>query len=138
MRSGGYNTTSTQSNNHYNKNRHHHHHNHKPKREYVICGKNIANQRQVMEKIYHKLHLTHLSQFLNLQRDKFVDSGGKYLLYTLYKNNYQTLLTSIFSNFPWSSLPSFSSSLISSHSHFLSLSNQRYVCHYSTPLPSPP
>ena len=54
-----------------------------------------------MEKIYKKLKLTDLQQFVDVPRTLYLRTGGFYLLLDYYSSSFPLLLSSLYPNFPW-------------------------------------
>jgi hypothetical protein len=91
-------------------------------------------QRLVMGKVYHKLKLKKFEDWRTVSISQFTNAGGNLLLRVYGEDHLQTLLTSIYPNYPWTLSPV----KPSPHSYFRSLSNQRCssLLLYCTPLPS--
>ena len=102
----------------------------------------LNNQQKRMEELFVKLKLQRMEDWVKVKRRTFNKSGGKQLL-LLYNRNFQTLLLSLYPNYPWhyhcnllssnlpslspnppSNLPSLSFNLVPKE-HFQSIENQR-------------
>ena len=117
----------------------------------------LNNQQKRMEELFVKLKLQRMEDWVKVKRRTFNKSGGKQLL-LLYNRNFQTLLLSLYPNYPWhyhcnllssnlpslspnppsnlpslspnppSNLPSLSFNLVPKE-HFQSIENQREFMH---------
>ena len=68
-----------------------------------------ANQRDFMDDLFIQFKLKSLDNWINIDRRKIKKNGGKRLL-KYYKNDMKSLLSSIYSNYPWC-FPSITNSL---------------------------
>ena len=76
----------------------------KKKRYKKYLFKSIEKQREFMDKLFIKLKLKSLDDWLKIKRMKFLPNGGEILIYKIYKNNMNNLLLSIYPNYPWTFL----------------------------------
>ena len=83
--------------------------------------KKIENQRKAMDKLFIKLKLISVEDWVNIKITKFEENGGKSLLLK-YDRNFMKLLTTIYPHFPWQ----FPQKIIEkSAGYFKSIENQR-------------
>ena len=78
-------------------------------------------QEKFMEKLYRKLNLSSLSDWLQISRRKILNNGGKKLLDKIYSSHFDILLSSIYPNYPWQ----FDNLKIYPTLYFKSILNQR-------------
>ena len=84
--------------------------------------KSIENQRKFMDELYAKFQLKSLDDWLLISRRKIVIHKGKRLIIDQYNNNYFSLLSTIYPNFPFN----FDHSKLQSRKEFFkSIENQR-------------
>ena len=58
-------------------------------------------QEKLMEKLFVRFQLVYLEDWLNIPRKMIHQHGGRTLLKRYYSNNFNTLLSSIYPNYPW-------------------------------------
>ena len=61
----------------------------------------LADQRAFMDSLFQKFRLRSLEDWKSISRKKIVLNGGKALILTLYKNNIQLLLSTIYPEYSW-------------------------------------
>ena len=62
--------------------------------------KSIENQRNYMDNLFKNLNLNTLNDFVNISNIFYQQKEGNYLL-SYYKDNFNSLLSTIYPNFPW-------------------------------------
>ena len=61
----------------------------------------IENQRKLIDKLFIKLNLKSVGDWLHISRESINQSGGNRLLYFIYKGDIQKMLKLIYPNYPW-------------------------------------
>ena len=61
----------------------------------------LTSQQLFLENIFHKLNFKTLDNFLSLSKVEFIKEGGQSLLYHYYFNDYSSLLSTLFPNYPF-------------------------------------
>ena len=94
--------------------------------ENIPISKSIEKQQKRMEKLFIKLKLNSLDDWLNVSRLKIVENIGGCMFYSLYNGKMEKLLTTIYPYYPWdfSNCNSKNSNLYSII-YFKSIENQR-------------
>ena len=61
----------------------------------------LANQQEFMDHLYYTQNFKHLNDFLNMQKSVITDNSGSSLLYYVYENDYDKLLSTVYPNYSW-------------------------------------
>ena len=85
--------------------------------------KSIENQREFMNNLFIKLKLTTFDDWINIKLTKIKKNGGWSLIHK-YNDNLNSLLISIYPNYPWNFDPLLLNSF-AKQKYFKSISNQR-------------
>ena len=80
----------------------------------------IENQRQFMDDLFIKSKLNSLDDWLNISKQSIIDRGGKWL-FSIYEQNMNSLLSSIYPHHNWN----ISKYRSNSNQYFRSIENQR-------------
>ena len=83
----------------------------------------IENQRKIMDKLFIKLNLNSIEDWVNVPRNKIIQNGGKRLI-RYYKNDTKELLTKIYPNYPWHLILILNSKTLQYQRHFM---NQLFI-----------
>ena len=82
--------------------------------------RSIKNQREYMDKLYTKLELKSLDEWLKVKKNVFIENGGQSLLKYYYKNKLKSLYQEIYPNYSWDF-----TEILTKSEYFSSLSNQK-------------
>ena len=87
--------------------------------------KSIESQRKKMDKLFIKLKLKSVEDWLNIKIKNFIKKGGCSLMYKHYRGDFKILLSTIYPNFPWNFPPTLQNTILLSRNYFQSFENQR-------------